>query len=154
MAEVAEGRAAPLFSGKDQDGNVIRLEDFVGKKVILYFYPKDDTPGCAAEACNLRDNYQVLTSKGYVVIGISADTEKSHRNFITKYELPFTLVSDEDKKILKAYGAWGIKKMYGKEYEGILRKTFVISENGMIMKIFDKVKTGKHTAQILEALEY
>lgn len=153
MAELKEGMAAPLFSGKDQDGNTVRLEHFVGKKVILYFYPKDNTPGCTAESCNLRDNYADLAGKGYEVIGVSADSEQSHQKFIAKYDLPFTLVSDPDKKILKAYGAWGMKKLYGKEYEGILRKTFVISENGMIMKVFTKVETKDHTAQILSEIE-
>jgi peroxiredoxin Q/BCP len=153
MTELKEGMAAPLFSGKDQDGKALRLEHFVGKKVILYFYPKDNTPGCTAESCNLRDNYADLAGKGYEVIGVSADSEQSHQKFITKYDLPFTLVSDPDKKILKAYGAWGMKKLYGKEYEGILRKTFVISENGMIMKVFNKVETKDHTAQILSELE-
>jgi peroxiredoxin Q/BCP len=153
MSELKEGMAAPLFTGKDQEGGVVRLEDFVGKKVILYFYPKDDTPGCTSEACNLRDHYTDLTGSGFEVIGVSADTEKSHQKFITKYDLPFTLISDTGKKILKAYGAWGLKKMYGKEYEGILRKTFVINENGMILKVFHKVDTKNHTAQVLSALE-
>lgn len=153
MAELKEGMAAPLFSGKDQDGNAVRLEHFVGKKVILYFYPKDNTPGCTAESCNLRDHYADLSGKGFEVIGVSADSEQSHQKFISKYELPFTLISDPDKKILKAYGAWGMKKLYGREYEGILRKTFVISENGMIMKVFNKVNTKDHTAQILSELD-
>jgi peroxiredoxin Q/BCP len=145
--------AAPRFSGIDQEGAEIRLEQYVGKKVILYFYPKDDTPGCTAEACNLRDHYAGLTGQDFEVIGVSADNEKSHQKFISKYNLPFKLISDTGKKILKAYGAWGLKKMYGKEYEGILRKTYVISENGMILKIFNKVDTKNHTAQILESLQ-
>jgi len=153
MAKLKEGMAAPLISGKDQEGKLIRLENYVGKKIILYFYPKDNTPGCTAEACNIRDNYSDLAVKGFIVIGVSADSEQSHQKFIAKYDLPFTLISDPDKKILKAYGAWGMKKMYGKEYEGILRKTFVINENGMIMKIFNNVDTKNHTSQILEALE-
>ena len=153
MAELKEGMAAPLISGRDQEGNLIRLENFVGKKIILYFYPKDNTPGCTAEACNIRDNYSDLAAKGFIVIGVSADSEQSHQKFIAKYDLPFTLISDPDKKILKAYGAWGIKKLYGKEYEGILRKTYVISENGMILKIFNKVDTKNHSSQILKALE-
>jgi thioredoxin-dependent peroxiredoxin len=153
MAELKEGMAAPLISGKDQEGKLIRLENYVGKKIILYFYPKDNTPGCTAEACNIRDNYSDLATKGFIVIGVSADSEKSHQKFIAKYELPFILISDPEKKILKAYGAWGMKKLYGKEYEGILRKTFVINENGMILKIFNKVDTKNHTSQILLALE-
>ncbi len=153
MAELKEGMAAPLFTGKDQDGRNVRLEEFVGKKVILYFYPRDNTPGCTAESCNLRDHYPDLTGKGFEVIGVSADSEKSHQSFISKYQLPFTLISDPEKKILKAYGAWGLKKRYGKEYEGILRKTFVISENGMILKVFDKVDTKNHTEQVFVALE-
>lgn len=153
MAELKEGMAAPLISGKNQEGKLIRLENYVGKKIILYFYPKDNTPGCTTEACNIRDNYSDLAAKGFIVIGVSADSEKSHQKFIAKYELPFTLISDPEKKILKAYGAWGMKKMYGKEYEGILRKTFVINENGMILKIFNKVDTKNHTSQILQALE-
>ncbi len=152
MAELGEGMKAPDFKGTDQRGNKVSLESLKGKKVILYFYPKDNTPGCTAEACNLRDNYKELTNKGFEVIGVSADSEKSHQNFISKYELPFNLISDTDKKVLKAYGAWGIKKMYGKQYEGTLRKTFIIDEEGMIIKIFNKVDTKSHTEQILEAL--
>lgn len=153
MAHLKEGDAAPHFSGKDQNGNVISLEKLKGKKVILYFYPKDNTPGCTAEACNLRDHYPGLMGKGFEVIGVSADNEKSHKNFKDKFELPFNLIADTDKSILKAYGAWGKKSMYGKEYEGILRKTFVIDEKGIIVKIFEKVDTKNHTEQILEALK-
>jgi len=138
--------------GTGQEGNRISLGNLKGKKVILYFYPKDNTPGCTAEACNLRDNYKELTDRGFEVIGVSADSEKSHQSFSTKYDLPFKLISDTEKSILKAYGAWGLKKMYGKQYEGILRKTFIIDEQGTIVRIFDKVDTGNHTAQILEAL--
>ena len=153
MKELSEGMMAPEFSGRDQAGEEITLKQLGARKVILYFYPKDDTPGCAAEACNLRDNYAGLTALGFEVIGVSADTEKSHQRFIGKYDLPFKLVSDTDKEILKAYGAWGLKKMYGKEYEGILRKTYVIDEQGVILKIFNKVDTKNHTEQIMEALE-
>jgi peroxiredoxin Q/BCP len=152
MAVLKEGMKAPDFRGTDQQGNRISLGDLKGRKLILYFYPKDDTPGCTAEACNLRDNYKELTDRGFRVIGVSADTEKSHQKFISKYTLPFNLISDTEKSVLKAYGAWGIKKMYGKQYEGILRKTFIIDEKGTIIRIFDKVDTKNHTEQILEAL--
>lgn len=144
------GDKAPDFKGLDQDGKEISLSGFTGKKLVLYFYPKDNTPGCTAEACNLRDHYSDFLEKGYAVAGVSADTEKSHQKFISKYELPFPLIADTDKKILKAYDAWGKKKMYGKEYDGILRKTFVISEDGFVEKIIDKVKTKEHNLQIFE----
>jgi peroxiredoxin Q/BCP len=153
MTELAEGMKAPDFSGKDQSGNTISLKDLQGRKVILYFYPKDNTPGCTTESCNLRDNYRELIKKGFEVIGVSADSEKSHQNFIDKYNLPFNLISDSGKEILKAYGAWGLKKLYGKEYEGILRKTFIIDEQGVILKIINKVDTKNHTNQILDALK-
>jgi peroxiredoxin Q/BCP len=153
MEELVEGMKAPDFSGKDQSGKVISLEDLQGRKVILYFYPKDNTPGCTNESCNLRDNYRELIKKGFEVIGVSADSEKSHQNFIKKYDLPFNLISDTGKEILKAYGAWGLKKLYGKTYEGILRKTFIIDEQGMILKIINKVDTKNHTDQILDALK-
>ena len=153
MAELAEGMQAPEFSGRDQAGNEISLKDYRGRKVILYFYPKDDTPGCTKEACNLRDNYRGLIKKGFEVIGVSADSEKSHQGFIQKYELPFNLIADTGREILKAYGAWGLKKLYGKTYEGILRKTFIIDEQGVILKIINKVDTGNHTEQILKVLE-
>lgn len=152
MADLAEGMKAPDFTGTDQHGNTVSLAQLRGRKVILYFYPKDNTPGCTAEACNLRDNYADLTAKGFEVIGVSADNQKSHRNFIGKYDLPFNLVSDTDKKVLKDYGAWGMKSMYGKQYEGTIRKTFIIDEKGVILKIFNKVDTKNHTEQILEAL--
>jgi len=152
MEELAEGTKAPDFSGLDQSGKIISLKDLRGRKVILYFYPKDNTPGCTAESCNLRDNYKVLIKKGFEVIGVSADSEKSHQNFINKYDLPFNLIADTGKEILKAYGAWGLKKLYGKVYEGILRKTIIIDEQGVILKIIDKVDTTNHTDQILDAL--
>jgi peroxiredoxin Q/BCP len=152
MKELAKGMKAPDFIGKDQTGKEISLKELKGKKVILYFYPKDDTPGCTAEACNLRDNYLGLAEKGFEVIGVSADSEKSHERFIKKYDLPFNLVSDTHKEILKAYGAWGLKKSYGKEYQGILRKTYIIDEQGVILRILNKVDTKNHTEQILEAL--
>ena len=135
MSELKAGDKAPSFSGRDQNGNLISLSHFKGKKLVIYFYPKDNTPGCTAEACNLRDNYPELKSKGYEIIGVSADSEKSHQSFISKFSLPFPLISDIEKKIIKDYQVWGEKKMYGKAYEGIIRKTSVISENGIIEKI-------------------
>jgi peroxiredoxin Q/BCP len=152
MEQLKEGAMAPQFTGKDQDGRNVNLKDFKGKKVILYFYPKDDTPGCTAEACNLRDNYDDLLSRGFAIIGVSPDDEKSHGKFRTKFDLPFSLIADPDKTIIKAYGAWGEKSMYGKTYEGVLRTTFVIDESGRIQKIISKVDTGDHTKQILELL--
>jgi peroxiredoxin Q/BCP len=149
MAELKIGDAAPFFSGKNQNGETISLTDYKGKKVVLYFYPKDNTPGCTAEACNLRDNHHDLIDKGYVVIGVSPDSEKSHQNFIGKFELPFDLIADTEKEILEAYNAWGEKKMYGKIYMGVLRKTYIIDEDGKIENIIEKVKTKDHTSQIL-----
>lgn len=146
------GDKAPDFKGLDQEGNTISLHDYKGKNLILYFYPKDNTPGCTSEACDLRDNYNMWLEKGYNVLGVSPDSQKSHQNFIAKYELPFPLISDTEKKIIKDYGAWGLKKMYGKEYEGLLRTTFVIKGEGVIVNIFTKVKTKDHTNQILESL--
>jgi peroxiredoxin Q/BCP len=152
MAQLNEGVIAPLFKGKDQDGKQVSLEDYKGRKVILYFYPKDDTPGCTAEACNLRDNYENLLSKGFIIIGVSPDEEKSHVKFRTKHTLPFSLIADPDLEIIKSYEAWGEKNMYGKKYEGVLRTTFVIDENGCILKIIKKVDTGDHSRQILDEL--
>lgn len=151
MKKLEQGDKAPDFKGKDQDGNLISLDQFKGKKLVLYFYPKDNTPGCSAEACNLRDNYQDFLNKGYAVVGVSADSEESHQKFIQKYDLPFPLISDSEKEIIKAYGAWGEKSMYGKKYEGIIRKTFVISEDGFVERIIEKVKTKDHSRQIFEA---
>jgi thioredoxin-dependent peroxiredoxin len=144
------GDKAPGFSGKDQNGNLLNLDDFKGKKLVLYFYPKDNTPGCTTEACNLRDNYADLLKNDYSVIGVSADSEKSHAGFISKFNLPFHLIADEDKTIIKNYQAWGEKKLYGRVYEGILRKTYVIGKDGKIEKIFEKVKISDHTRQIFE----
>lgn len=149
MSTLKIGDKAPAFEAVDQDGNPISLQDYSGKKLVLYFYPKDDTPGCTAEACNLRDNYALLLKKGYKIVGVSADDERSHKKFIEKYVLPFPLLADKDKKILMAYGAWGKKSLYGKEYDGILRTTYVISEKGIIEKVFSKVDTKNHTEQIL-----
>lgn len=144
------GDKAPVFIGKDQDGKSISLNDFNGKKVILYFYPKDNTPGCTAQACNLRDNYEALQKAGYSVLGISSDDEKSHRKFIEKQSLPFSLIADTDKSIHEQYGTWVEKSMYGKKYMGTARTTFVIDEQGVIAEIIEKVKTKEHTSQILK----
>ena len=152
MAELKEGDIAPKFTAKDQNGNTISLSDFAGKEVILYFYPKDDTPGCTVEACNFRDNYQSLQQKGYNVIGVSTDDEKSHQKFINKYQLPFTLISDTDKTIVEAYGVWIEKNMYGKKYMGTARKTFIIDKEGIIKKIIDKVDTKEASKQVLDVL--
>jgi peroxiredoxin Q/BCP len=154
MANLKEGDRAPAIDAVDQDGKKLSLEDYKGKTVVLYFYPKDNTPGCTAEACDLRDNYEHFLKKGFDIIGVSADSEKSHQNFISKYELPFRLISDVDKKVLQDYGAWGEKKMYGKSYMGILRKTFVIDPEGTILKIIEKVKTKEHSKQIFEELTH
>ena len=147
------GDKAPAIEAVDQNGRRISLDNFAGSKVILYFYPKDDTPGCTAEACNLRDNYSKLLEKGYKIIGVSADNAKSHQKFTDKYSLPFSLIPDTEKNIIKAYGAWGRKKFMGKEYDGIIRMTFVISEQGEILNIFDKVETKDHSDQILAGVK-
>lgn len=152
MAKLNVGDQAPDFNGIDQDGNDLNLSSFNGKNLIIYFYPKDDTPGCTAEACDLRDNYDMWLAKGYAVVGISPDRADSHKKFIAKYSLPFPLIADPEKEIIKAYGAWGLKKMYGREYEGLLRMTFVVNEQGFITQIFEKVKTKEHTQQILKTL--
>ncbi|TAE75859.1 MAG: thioredoxin-dependent thiol peroxidase [Bacteroidetes bacterium] len=143
------GDKAPAFVSKDEKGNEINLEKYIGQKVILYFYPKDNTSGCTAQACDLRDNYADLQQKGYVVLGVSSDNEKSHQKFIDKFELPFTLVADVDKSVHELYGVWQEKSMYGKKYMGTARTTFVIDEKGMIINIIEKVKTATHTTQIL-----
>lgn len=148
---VKVGDKAPNFEGIDQDGNFISLNQFIGKKLVLYFYPKDNTSGCISEACDLRDNYQSFLSKGYAVVGVSADSIKSHQNFKKKYNLPFPLISDTEKKIITAYNAYGEKKMYGKTVMGILRKTFIINETGIIEEIIDKVDTKNHSKQILKS---
>ena len=143
------GDIAPGFSAKDQYGKTVQLDNFKGKKVVLFFYPKASTPGCTAEACNLRDNYQTFVSKGYEVIGVSADSEKRQLNFSNKQNLPYSLLADEDKEVIMAYGVWGPKKFMGKEYDGIHRTTFVIDEEGKIEDVISKVKTKEHAAQIL-----
>ena len=144
------GDKAPAFEGIDQDSNPIKLSDFSGKKLVLYFYPKDNTPGCTAQSCNLRDNYDALLTAGYAVVGISSDSPIKHLNFIAKYDLPFPLIADEDKSIHEQYGTWVEKSMYGKTYMGTARTTFVINGEGVIEEIVAKVKTKDHTAQILD----
>lgn len=153
MFHLKAGDKAPDFNITDQYGKVHNIADYKGKKVILYFYPKDMTPGCTIESCDLRDNYSVLKKRGFEVIGISADTEKRHQNFIKKYDLPFNLLADTEKKVLNRYGVWGEKKFMGRTFDGIHRTTFIIDENGVIEKIINKVKTKDHTQQILAELE-
>jgi peroxiredoxin Q/BCP len=148
MFHLKEGDKAPDFNIPDQNGRIHKIEDYKGKKIILYFYPKDLTPGCTVESCNLRDNYDSLQKDGFVVIGVSADDEKKHRRFIDKHDLPFNLLADTDRKVLNDYGVWGEKKFMGKVYDGIHRTTFIIDENGLIEKIINKVKTKNHTEQI------
>ncbi len=150
MTHLKEGDNAPDFTGVDQNGNPVSLSDFKGKKLILYFYPKDSTPGCTKEACNLRDNYELLKEKGFEILGVSPDSAKRHQNFINKYNLPFPLLVDEDLKTIKAYGVWGEKNFMGRKYMGVFRTTFVIDENGVIEKVITKVKVGDHAKQILE----
>jgi peroxiredoxin Q/BCP len=152
MSKFAAGDKAPMFEGVNQEGKKISLNDFKGKKLILYFYPKDDTPGCTAESCNLNENYEMWLKKGYDVVGVSPDNEKSHLKFIGKFGLKFNLIADTEHEILEAYGAWGEKSMYGKSYMGVLRTTYIIDENGIIKGVFEKVDTKNHTSQIIEAL--
>ncbi len=153
MSKLKVGDKAPDFKTENQDGKEICLSDFVGKNLILYFYPKDNTPGCTSEACDLRDNYQMWQSKGYSVVGVSPDSIESHTKFRNKHELPFDLLSDPEKKILQDYEAWGEKNMYGRISVGVLRKTYVINKEGIIDAIFEKVKTKEHTAQILTQIK-
>ncbi len=143
------GTCAPYFEGVDENGSLVRLTDFAGKKLVLYFYPKDSTPGCTAEACDLRDNYQRFIALGYEVLGVSRDSAASHQRFIEKYGLPFHLISDTETTILQAYEAWGVKKMYGKESVGTIRTTYVIDEQGVIIDAIGKVDTKNHAAQLL-----
>lgn len=149
--ELKTGDKAPDFKSTDQNGNTVTLKDFRGQKVILYFYPRDLTPTCTVEACNLRDNQNVLQKKGFVILGVSTDSEESHQKFAAKHQLPFTLIADTDKSIVNKYGVWKKKKLYGREYMGIQRTTFVIDEQGRIERIFDKVKAKEHAAQILKS---
>lgn len=143
------GDKVPSFTSKNQDGNEVKLSDYSGKKLIVFFYPKASTPGCTAEACNLRDNYKELQAEGYELLGVSADSEKRQTNFRNKYEFPFPLLADEDHTVINAFGVWGLKKFMGREYDGIHRKTFVVNEEGVVTNVIDKVKTKDHAAQLL-----
>jgi peroxiredoxin Q/BCP len=153
MSKLKEGDKAPNFTAKDQNGNTVSLSDYKGKNVILYFYPQDNTPTCTNEACNYRDNYQSLISKGFEVIGVSPDNEKSHKKFETKFTLPFTLIADTDRSIVEAYGLWAEKTTFGRTYMGVLRTTFVIDKKGVIQKIIDKVESKNASQQVLDALQ-
>jgi len=153
MATLKAGDKAPEFTAKDQNGNTVSLSDFKGKNVILYFYPKDDTPGCTAEACSFRDNYQSLLSQGFAVIGVSTDNEKSHKKFETKYNLPFPLIADTDKSIVEAYSVWVEKNMYGKKFMGTARTTFLIDKDGLITSVIEKVNTTNSSQQVLDLLQ-
>lgn len=150
MNTLKKGDKAPDFTVNDQDGNPISLSDYKGKKLVVFFYPKANTPGCTAEACNLRDHYKELQSKGYELLGVSADSEKKQLTFKNKYEFPFPLLADENKEVINGFGVWGEKKFMGKVYDGIHRKTFVLNEEGIVEHVIDKVKTKDHAAQILE----
>jgi len=150
MTTLKEGDKAPAIKTADQFGNTIKLSDFKGKRVVLFFYPEDDTPTCTEEACNLRDNFSLLKKKGYVILGISPQDEKSHKKFADKFHLPFSLLADPDRKITEAYSCWGWKKLFGHEYMGVIRTTFIIDEKGRIERIIQKVHSKKHTEQILE----
>ena len=149
MTTLKAGDVAPEFSAKDQDGNVHELKDYKGKKLVVFFYPKASTPGCTAEACNLRDNWEVFQEKGYEILGVSADSARRQTNFKNKHELPFPLLADEEKEVINAFGVWGPKKFMGKEYDGIHRTTFIINEEGKIEEVIGKVKTKAHAEQIL-----
>src|SRR5919112_5669711 len=144
------GEKAPPFSGKDQDGNTVSLKDFKGRKVVLYFYPEDDTPTCTTQACNLRDNYAILKKAGYEIVGISPNDEKSHQKFKAKFQLPFTLLADSERRIIEKYGVWGEKKLYGRTYDGLHRTTFVLDEKGVIEKIFLKPHSKVHAEEIMK----
>lgn len=152
MTQLKKGDKAPVFTGLNQNGDEISLTSYKGKKVILYFYPKDNTPGCTAESCNLNDNYQMWLDKGFDVIGVSPDSVASHKKFADKFSFGFNLIADTEKEILNAYGVWALKKMYGREYMGVVRTTFLIDEEGNIEEIFEKVKTKDHTNQIISTL--
>ena len=151
MITLSEGDKAPSFRSTDQNGKPVSLSDFKGKKVVLYFYPEDDTPTCTVEACNLRDNYSLLKQKGMVILGVSPDDEKKHKKFEQKFDLPFTLIADSDKKIIDKYGVWGEKNLYGRKYMGLHRTTFLIDEKGIIKKIFKKPRSKMHSEEILNA---
>lgn len=150
MVTLKKGDKAPNFKGMDQDGKIHQLENYQGKKLVLFFYPKANTPGCTAEACDLRDHYSTFQAQNYAILGVSADNAKAQSSFKNKQELPFPLIADEDKSVIQAFGVWGPKKFMGKEYDGIHRTTFVIDEDGMILEVIDKVKTKGHAAQILK----
>jgi len=151
MTTLTEGSKAPAFKGKDQDGNTVSLADYKGKKIVLYFYPEDDTPTCTVQACNLRDNFGLLKKEGFAVLGVSPDEPKKHKKFEAKYSLPFTLVADPDHTIIDKYGVWGLKNLYGREYMGLHRTTFLIDKKGIIRKIFLKPRSKQHTEEILKA---
>ena len=153
MNTLKVGDKVPNFSAMDQDGNSIQLNDYYGKKLVVFFYPKASTPGCTVEACNLRDNFELLKEKGFELLGVSADSQKRQTNFRNKYNFPFPLLADEDKEVIHAFGVWGLKKFMGREYDGIHRKTFLIDEKGFVMRVIDKVKTKSHASQILEENE-
>ncbi|MDO7136459.1 thioredoxin-dependent thiol peroxidase [Algibacter lectus] len=150
MNTLKQGDAVPNFSALDEQGNTISLSDYKGQKLVVFFYPKASTPGCTVEACNLRDNYEVLKEKGYALLGVSADSAKRQSNFKNKHEFPFPLLADEDKTVINAFGVWGPKKFMGRVYDGIHRMTFLIDENGIVERVIEKVKTKDHAAQILE----
>jgi len=150
MNTLKAGDTVPNFTVNDQAGNPISLSDYKGKKLVVFFYPAASTPGCTAEACNLRDNYAELQAKGYEILGVSADTEKKQSNFRNKFEFQYPLLADTEKEVINAFGVWGLKKFMGREYDGIHRKTFLIDENGIVERVIDKVKTKDHAAQILE----
>jgi thioredoxin-dependent peroxiredoxin len=151
MTNLKEGNKAPEFSGMDQKGKMVSLSDFRGKLVVLYFYPEDDTPTCTIQACNLRDNYSLLKTKGFVVLGLSPDSAKSHQKFEKKFNLPFTLISDPEHKIIDKYGVWGEKELFGRNYMGLIRTTFLIDEKGMIRKIFSRPKNKSHAEEIIQS---
>lgn len=151
MKHLKVGDQAPSFTSPDQNGNPVKLEDYKGKRVVVYFYPKDNTPGCNMQACNIRDNYQSIQDNGIVILGVSADSQERHQKFIAKFELPFTLLADTEKELLKLYGVWGLKKFMGKQYDGIHRTTFILDEDHKIISIIEKPKTKDHTREILEA---
>lgn len=150
MKPLQVGDKVPLFSVTDDQGNTQNLNDYKGQKLVVFFYPKANTPGCTAEACDLRDHFKELQNAGYALLGVSADSQKKQRNFSEKFEFPFPLLADEDKQVIEAFGVWGPKKFMGREYDGIHRMTFIIDENGIVERVIDKVKTKAHAAQILE----
>lgn len=152
MVTLQEGDKAPAFSGKDQNGATVKLSDYKGKKLVLFFYPQDMTPTCTVQACNLRDNYQLLKQHGFEVLGVSPDDSKSHKKFEAKHELPFTLLADPDHKVIDLYGVWGEKQLYGRNYMGLLRTTFVLDEKGRVLKVFQRPKSKEHAEEIIAAV--